>query len=177
MNWFRRALLGGLGALLPIFLTFAYVEGQLVVEFVQQIIAAWDQSGVQIALVVANLSGLIAQVVGLFLLGAVWASVQTTETDTARRIVQLGLVAPAVLTTLINANNASAAGSARTGLTLWEPPAAIVRPVETVSYRDPRGWVLASASGFALPVSGDRVFQQSPGIFQCFVKGLQGQKC
>ncbi len=90
MSGKNRFLLGGTGALIPILLSIAIADAAMIGRYIA------DQP--------YELIGYVIRTVILFALGGVWAYVQTSEVQPLK-VLQLGVVAPAMLTVLVNAAN------------------------------------------------------------------------
>lgn len=89
----KRFLLGGAGALLPILLSIAIADAAMIGEYLV------DQP--------YELLGYAIRTTVLFAIGGVWAYVQTSEVQPLK-VLQLGVVAPAMLTVLVNTANITA---------------------------------------------------------------------
>lgn len=87
----KKFLWGGLGALAPILVTFAVADAQQIAE-------KWTQANE------TYISGYVVRVFALFLLGGLWAFLHKSEYEPAK-LFQLGIVAPAMVTGLLNAAN------------------------------------------------------------------------
>lgn len=92
----RRFLWGGLGALLPILVTVAVADHLVIQKYVEWFVAGDAQS--------YRLIGYGIRVVGLFILGGLWASFHRSECEPLK-LVQLGIVAPAIISGMISADN------------------------------------------------------------------------
>ncbi len=86
----KRFLLGGIGALLPILLSIAIADAARIGEYIA------DQP--------YELLGYVIRTATLFALGGVWAYVQSSEMQPLK-VLQLGVVAPAMLTVMVNGAN------------------------------------------------------------------------
>ena len=86
----KRFLLGGTGALLPILLSIAIADATTIGGYLV------DQP--------YELLGYVIRTAALFAIGGVWAYVQTSEVQPLK-VLQLGVVAPAMLTVLMNTAN------------------------------------------------------------------------
>lgn len=84
----KRLLLGGLGAVLPIVVNFAII----------------DFATLMAGLTVLAIVGYLVRLAVLFFLGALWGYVHASEND-PKKLVQLGMVAPALITGILNASN------------------------------------------------------------------------
>ncbi len=92
----KRFLWGGLGALAPILLSLTMLDISTLERYVNELHGAEMQ---------LRLAGYSIRLVLLFLLGGIWASLHRLEND-PRKLFQLGIVAPAMITAMINTNNA-----------------------------------------------------------------------
>ena len=90
MSGKNRFLLGGTGALIPILLSIAIADAAMIGRYIA------DQP--------YELIGYVIRTAILFALGGIWAYVQTSEVQPLK-VLQLGVVAPAMLTVLVNAAN------------------------------------------------------------------------
>lgn len=109
----RRFLYGGLGALLPVLVAVSVLDGTVIETYMTE--AGWYK-----------MVGYVLRVAGLFALGGVWAYAHRSVAEPAK-LLQLGVVAPAMITAMINAGNlreatADGAGAAR--------PAAVEAPAD-----------------------------------------------
>src|SRR5215475_655055 len=91
----RRFLWGGLGALAPTIISLAILDHTAVADYLANIEgnAAW-------------LGGYAFRVVVLFVIGGLWAYFHRAEIEPLK-LFQLGIVAPAMITGMINASNVS----------------------------------------------------------------------
>jgi len=87
---------GGLGALTPVVATFMIVDVETMIEYLN---AAFGDEGSPF-----RLAGYSLRVLGLFVVGGVWACLHKQEYD-PKKLFQLGIVAPAMITASINASN------------------------------------------------------------------------
>lgn len=91
-----RFLWGGMGALTPIVLTLVMVD----VDTLRRYLEHTSDNGIPLFW----LAGYSLRVIVLFLLGGMWAALHRSERD-PKTLFQLGVVAPAMLTGMINAHN------------------------------------------------------------------------
>ncbi len=102
MTMLNRFLWGGIGGLAPILATVLILEGETVARYLEEL-----RQGGSILTVV----GYGARVVGLFVVGGLWAGLHKSEAD-PKKLFQLGIVAPAMITGMISASNVGRAQSA-----------------------------------------------------------------
>ena len=93
---------GGMGALAPIALSVVVLDHVVIGQWLEQIRS--DGSGF------SEVIGYSVRVGGLFLIGGLWASLHKSEFE-PMKLFQLGIVAPAMITGLINAGNVDNARS------------------------------------------------------------------
>ncbi len=122
MTMLNRFLWGGLGGLAPILATFVILEAHTIGLYLQEL----RQGGSLLTLI-----GYGVRVVGLFVVGGLWAGLHKTEMD-PRKLFQLGIVAPAMITGMISASNVNAASS-EVEMTSFERPAVTARLSESTS--------------------------------------------
>lgn len=91
-----KFLLGGLGALAPILASFAILDHETIKHY-------FEESTMKLA-------GYSFRIIVLFTLGGIWAFLHKSEEDPIK-LFQLGIVGPALITGMINANNAVAPSS------------------------------------------------------------------
>jgi hypothetical protein len=91
----RRFLWGGLGALAPTIISLAILDHTAVADYISNI----DQRTIE-------LGGYGFRVVALFAIGGLWAYFHRSEVEPLK-LFQLGIVAPAMITGMINASNVS----------------------------------------------------------------------
>ena len=96
MSTRMKFLWGGLGALTPVVTTFLIIDVETITGYLNTAFA-----GTGNPLLVA---GYGLRVVGLFIIGGVWACLHKQEYD-PKKLFQLGIVAPAMITAMINASN------------------------------------------------------------------------
>jgi len=87
---------GGLGALTPIVTTFLIVDVDTIIGYLNGI---FSEAGDPYLL-----AGYGLRVMGLFVVGGIWACLHKQEYD-PKKLFQLGIVAPAMITATINASN------------------------------------------------------------------------
>ena len=116
MTTLNRFLWGGLGGLAPILATFLILEATTIGLYIQEL----RQGGSMLTLV-----GYGVRVLGLFIVGGLWAGLHKSEAD-PKKLFQLGIVAPAMITGMISASNVNAAVS-EVELTSFERPAVTAR--------------------------------------------------
>jgi hypothetical protein len=90
-------LWGGIGALVPTVLTLTVADYEVLGKYLAEFFAA-DNGPFSAA-------GYMARIVGLFVLGGVWAYLHHSVREPFK-LVQLGMLAPAMITGLLNADNA-----------------------------------------------------------------------
>ena len=91
----RRFLWGGLGALAPTVLSLAILDHAAVANYISNI----DDKTLELA-------GYGFRVLALFAIGGLWAFFHRNEVEPLK-LFQLGIVAPAMITGMINASNVS----------------------------------------------------------------------
>ncbi len=101
MTMLNRFLWGGLGGLAPILATFLILEAQTIALYLDEL----RQGGSMLTII-----GYAVRVVGLFVVGGLWAGLHKSEAD-PKKLFQLGIVAPAMITGMISAGHAGAVGS------------------------------------------------------------------
>jgi hypothetical protein len=89
-----RFLYGGAGALAPLMVSLVLVD----IDVLSGYLANIDGGGIYRA------AGYAVQFVVLFVIGGLWATMHRSERD-PRKLFQLGLVAPAMITAMLNASN------------------------------------------------------------------------
>ena len=144
-----KVLLGGVGALMPTIAVFLASEGATIDSF--------DEP--------ASFIGYGLRVVLLFLIGSLWVWLHKTEHDPAK-VFPLGVVAPAMITGVIQAENIS--GPART--VEVASPTPVVVALASAAY-------LADGPVLRLPAAQTRPGSPKPTTFRCIVKGFLGRKC
>ncbi|MDH3716097.1 MAG: hypothetical protein OET44_19880 [Gammaproteobacteria bacterium] len=87
---------GGLGALTPIVTTFLIVDVDTIIGYLGDV---FGEAGNPYLI-----AGYGLRVLGLFAVGGVWACLHKQEYD-PKKLFQLGIVAPAMITATINASN------------------------------------------------------------------------
>ena len=124
----ERIFIGGVGALVPMFATFP-VEDYL--EFL------YYPDRIQLV------SGFLIRALALFAVGSFWVYLHKSEHD-PMKVFQLGIVAPAMILGVVNANNVTSDTSGQTApdsqrsLTGWSiVTSALAQPTSTTS-RNPR---------------------------------------
>ena len=95
MTTVKRFLWGGIGGLAPILATFLILEGEVIGRYLRDL----GSGGSLLTLV-----GYSVRVLGLFIVGGLWASLHRSERD-PKKLFQLGIVAPAMITGVLNASN------------------------------------------------------------------------
>ena len=122
-----RFLWGGLGALAPTLISLAILDHTAVTDYISNI----DQKTL-------GLAGYAFRVVALFAIGGLWAYFHRSEVEPLK-LFQLGIVAPAMITGMINAGRVS--DDAPGGGTAWlDFPIALMAPAyaqETVPLPQP----------------------------------------
>ena len=119
MTALNRFLWGGLGGLAPILATFVILEAHTIGLYLEEL----RQGGSLLTLV-----GYGVRVVGLFVVGGLWAGLHKSEID-PKKLFQLGIVAPAMITGRISASNINASTS-EVEMTSLERPAAMAQLAE-----------------------------------------------
>lgn len=129
MTTHKRILLGGLGAVIPIVVNFAIV----------------DFATIMVSLTIVVVVGYLIRFVVLFFLGALWGYIHSSESD-PKKIVQLGMVAPALITGILNASNVAVPASTTEANLLIAPayaettqPTPPSRPEESIIQQFIRG--------------------------------------
>ena len=92
---YRRFLWGGLGALAPTLISLAILDHMSVAEYISDIEEKTPELG-----------GYGFRVLALFVIGGLWAFFHRSEIEPLK-LFQLGVVAPAMITGMINASNVS----------------------------------------------------------------------
>lgn len=95
MTTTRRFLWGGIGGLAPILATFLILEGDIIGRYLSELASGGS---------VMTVIGYTVRVIGLFIVGGLWASLHKSERD-PKKLFQLGIVAPAMITGMISASN------------------------------------------------------------------------
>ncbi len=90
-----RFLWGGLGAMTPIVTSFLILD----IETITGYLGSLGTEGGPILI-----AGYLIRVAGLFAVGGIWAMLHKLEYD-PKKLFQLGIVAPAMITGMINASN------------------------------------------------------------------------
>lgn len=169
MTTWKRALFGGLGAVLPIAVTLLTMEGVLIAEFCQDLVVHWHDSQ-EFWLRLASLAGAVVQLVLLFALGAGVVAAQQSITEWFKA-VQLGVAAPALVMSYLhgaNVDNGSRAGEARI-----VPQAAageIVVGQAAVPAMLDMAFVYRTTQAQTRPPA-------RPKPLDCFISGLRGRRC
>jgi hypothetical protein len=141
--------MGAIGGLSPIIVTLAVTD----VATIQQII----EHGFAPTGSVASFAGWTVKVLVLMTIGGLVAFFYESETSKLK-LLQIGIAAPAILTSMVNGANVSAKTAG-----LWgDRP----RPVQVAQALTP---------GDEAPVVV--LFQRKPSPFDCFVRGLIDRKC
>lgn len=91
-----KFLWGGLGALTPVVTTFLIIDVETIMGYLN---AAFGGEGNPFLV-----AGYGLRVIGLFVVGGIWACLHKQEYD-PKKLFQLGIVAPAMITATINASN------------------------------------------------------------------------
>lgn len=86
----EKFLLGGLGALVPILLSIAVADSAKIAEYLG---SEW-----------LSAAGYVVRTLALFLVGAIWVYVDSSV-NSRRKAIEIGIVAPALITATINASN------------------------------------------------------------------------
>jgi len=87
MSTREKVLIGGVGGLTPLFMNFLIIDGRVLAE----------------GLTTFVLLGYSVKVAALFILGAFWVWIH--EIEDKKAVFQLGMIAPALITAYLNANN------------------------------------------------------------------------
>ena len=144
-----KFLIGGLGAMTPIVMSLAIIDVSLLSGFWQDVrtagFDAFDAIG-----------GYLIRAIFLFLLGGIWVWMHSSVKDRVKAF-ELGIVAPAMIVGILNANNAKIESPASDG----QSQAHYVGRVMIV----PASYVEKSHSG------------TKPSTIKCIVKGFLGQRC
>ena len=98
MTTTQRFLWGGIGGLAPILATFLILEGAIIGHYLSELASGGS---------VLTVIGYGVRVIGLFVVGGLWASLHKSERD-PKKLFQLGIVAPAMITGMISASNLNA---------------------------------------------------------------------
>ena len=143
MRPYTKVLLGGVGALMPTIAVFLATEGSTIVSFDEP--ASFIGYGLRVSL--------------LFLIGGLWVWLHKTEHDPVK-VFQLGIVAPAMITGVIQAENVSGPSKAE----------------EARLFQMPSFSLISTAHAESEPVR-PVVSPGSKPTFRCIVKGFLGRKC
>ena len=119
MTALNRFLWGGLGGLAPILATFVILEAHTIGLYLEEL----HQGGSMLTLI-----GYGVRVIGLFVVGGLWAGLHKSEVD-PKKLFQLGIVAPAMITGMISASNINASAD-EVEMTSLERPAAMAQLTE-----------------------------------------------
>ena len=118
MTMLSRFLWGGFGGLAPILATFLILEAHTIALYLDEM----SRGGSMLTLV-----GYAVRVVGLFVVGGLWAGLHKSEVD-PKKLFQLGIVAPAMITGMISASNAGAASETIEPARIEAPAARLAAP-------------------------------------------------
>lgn len=169
MTTLRRFLWGGIGGLAPILATFLILEGDIIAQWLDDILNGGS------ALTVI---GYAVRVIGLFIVGGLWASLHKSERD-PKKLFQLGIVAPAMITGMISASNLNAEGGPAP-LNGNMEPAPVVRlapspsaPALSVAPTSPRSVIQNREQPRTEPPPPDP--QPDPEPIKSFIRGLLGR--
>ncbi len=166
MTTTRRFLWGGIGGLAPILATFLILEGEIIGRYLSDLASGGSAMTV---------IGYTVRVIGLFVVGGLWASLHKSERD-PKKLFQLGIVAPAMITGMISASNLNT----KTGMVPRSGDMASVqveRPAPAPTARAPsaggtssRGVILNSEQP-----QTDRP-PPDPNPVESFIRGLLGRR-
>ena len=165
MTTTRRFLWGGIGGLAPILATFLILEADIIGRYLSEL----GQGGSAMTVI-----GYVVRVIGLFIVGGLWASLHKSERD-PKKLFQLGIVAPAMITGMISASNINAEST---------PPAetvAMARPQAMARAPSPDAAVTAEAPGSPRSLLSNREQPQTdrppqePEPVKSFIRGLLGR--
>ena len=162
MTMLNRFLWGGLGGLAPILATFLILEAHTIALYLDEL----RQGGSMLTII-----GYAVRVVGLFVVGGLWAGLHKSEAD-PKKLFQLGIVAPAMITGMISAGHAGAVSS-DAEITARSAPATIARPAApaTSGVTSPRSFFGSSSQPQTdRPRPGD-----SDDPVKSFIRGLLGR--
>ena len=128
MTTTRRFLWGGIGGLAPILATFLILEADIIGRYLSEL----GQGGSAMTVI-----GYVVRVIGLFIVGGLWASLHKSERD-PKKLFQLGIVAPAMITGMISASNINAESMpAAEDVAMARPPAVAAAPDAAATARAP----------------------------------------
>ncbi len=162
MTMLNRFLWGGLGGLAPILATFLILEAQTIAQYLDEL----RQGGSMLTII-----GYTVRVVGLFVVGGLWAGLHKSEAD-PKKLFQLGIVAPAMITGMISAGNAGAADSGAE-IAARSAPAPIARPAApTVSGQTSSRSVLGTSNQ---PQTDRPRPRDNDDPVKSFIRGLLGR--
>ena len=137
-----KLLLGGLGALMPTIAVLLVAEASIIESFTTA----------------SEIIGYALRVVLLFLVGGFWVWLHKSEHD-PMKVVQLGIVAPAMITGVIQAGNVPV-----------QSPEKMAGDQAGISFT-----VVSSAYAQSLPAQQSS--PRKPTIADCIIKGFRGKKC
>lgn len=141
MSTYKKLLLGGIGGLIPTIATLAIADA----EKINAALSMVGEAGIN------ELYGHVVRVLALFTIGAIWVFFHKSENDPVK-LIQLGIVAPAMITGMVQASN--------------------------VEYeRSNKENVSASFSIISEAYAGEHVPKPilDPDPFESFIKGLLGR--
>ncbi len=141
----ERFLWGGLGALAPLLVSLTMLDLSTLERYVNDL----PQTEMQL-----RLAGYSSRVLLLFVIGGIWACLHRMEND-PKKLFQLGIVAPAMITAMINTNPVSQDNA--------EPTA---RPTAAITFS-----LIASAHAG----ENDGKKGRRPTSIEQFVKGFLGR--
>ena len=164
MTMLNRFLWGGLGGLAPILATFLILEATTIAVYLEEL----HKGGSMLTLI-----GYTVRVVGLFVVGGLWAGLHKSEAD-PKKLFQLGIVAPAMITGMISASNVGTAVDEVETARL-ESPAAVARLAErpTVGATTTRS-LMAQREEPQTDQTG-RPRPSDPEPVRSFIRGLLGR--
>ncbi len=148
LKGWQRAFWGALGGLAPVLLALAVVEGAIVADFFNEI---GDPERKNLA--IGEIVGFVLRTGGLIVLGAVWALLHK-RIGSAAHAFELGVLAPAMVSALINGANIGQLGSADASAWLGIPFISTAHAQPTTTPKEPK-----------------------PSIFKCILDGARGRKC
>jgi hypothetical protein len=142
----RRFLWGGLGALAPTIISLAILDHTTLAEYISDI----DEKTFEIG-------GYAFRVLALFAIGGLWAFFHRTEVEPLK-LFQLGIVAPAMITGMINASNVSSSPGS-----------------DASAWLDLRFELVSSAYAQDVSTVGDDGSPPEPTPVQQFINGILGR--
>ncbi|MBI5165394.1 MAG: hypothetical protein HY985_16010 [Magnetospirillum sp.] len=151
-NW-QKFFLGGLGALLPMIITIAFVDNENVSKFLGRI-STNDIDDMK------DILGFTIRIPAIFIVGGLWVIMNSLQKNEVGKAIQLGIVAPASVLALVNGT----------------------KPVDPPHESAYRHSYLATAS-FQIASLDDSVVMQSqtvgpdPKSWDCVWIGIRGGRC